>query len=736
MNDFLQQFLIESRELVAQAAEGLLLLEQSPANAEGVDSVFRAFHTLKGGAGIVEFAAMEHAVHSAEDLLVQVRSGRRTLDPALTGACLACLDQVSAWLDILERTGELPSERDRRQDIAIDPAGILDSPAGETRSPAGPATPQNWAASLVGRNASVHGRASTAIRFVPDHDCFYQGEDPIARMSGLPRLLALDLEPVSAWPPLSAFDPYSCNLVLTALTGASIDEVNAYMQGHSGNCEIVAVGPAADSRLEGPLARNVRKVLEEQVAILDVEKVRHLPGRIASAAITAANTMQYCGRDAQAEALRRALGNGVGEDVRLSVRRAITQLLASDSAAPAAKVESSHPAQTIARTLRVDAERVDSLVRLTGELTVAKDAIGHTAKLAQANGDSVAGLLKQHHGVLERLIAQLQGSAIGMRVLPLRSVFQRFPRVLREMAANLGKPAKLEIEGEDTEADKTIVEMLFEPLLHIMRNAIDHGVEDADMRLKRGKPSIATIHLRAAREANQVLVEVTDDGGGIDVERVREVAGSRGVAAAADLRTMTEADLIDLVFAPGFSTAANVTGISGRGVGMDAVRKAVEKVGGRVSIASRAGHGTTVSFSLPFSVLMTQVMTVEAGGQAFGIPLDAVVETVRVASESISGVGDARVIVHRDRTIPVLELGTVLDGGQKRETCDEAQATVVIALVAGQWVGLQVDHPGERMDVILKPLDGLLSGTSGIAGTTLLGDGRILLVLDIAELLQ
>jgi two-component system, chemotaxis family, sensor kinase CheA len=736
MNDFLRQFLIESRELVAQASDGLLLLEQSPANAECIDSVFRAFHTLKGGASIVEFAAMERVVHSAEDRLVQVRSGRRTLDPGLAGECLACLDQVSAWLDILERTGELPADRDRKADMAIDPPGTLDSPADEIRSAAGMRVPQNWTASLLSRNSSVRGTAVTAIRFVPDGDCFYRGEDPVARMSALPRLLALDLEPVSAWPPLGDLDPYSCNLVLTALTGSSVNDVSAHMQGHSGDCEIVAVSATAVSRMEGPLPKNVRKILEEQVAILDVEKVQHLPGRIASAGITAANTMQYCGRHDHAEALQRAFGSGVGEHARVSLRDAIMRLLASDSGAPAQKAEPSQPPETITRTLRVDAGRIDSLVRLTGELTVAKNAMGHTAKLAQANGDSVAGLLKEQHGALERLIAQLQGSVIGMRVLPLRSVFQRFPRVLREMASSLGKAAKLEIEGEDTEADKTIIEMLFEPLLHIVRNAIDHGVEDANERLKRGKPSVATIHLRAAREANQVLIEVADDGGGIDVELVREVARSRGVATETDLSTMAEADVIDLVFAPGFSTAAKVTEISGRGVGMDAVRKAVEKVGGRVSIASRAGQGTTVSFSLPFSVLMTQVMTVEAGGQAFGIPVDAIVETVRVASEGISGVGDARVIVHRNRTIPVLELGTVLDGSQKRTTCEEIHATVVIAAVAGQWVGIQVDRPGERMEVILKPLEGLLSGTSGIAGTTLLGDGRILLVLDIAELLQ
>jgi two-component system, chemotaxis family, sensor kinase CheA len=715
VNDFLQQFLIESRELVTQAADGLLLLEQSPANPECIDSVFRAFHTLKGGAGIVEFAAMEHAVHAAEDLLVQVRSGKRTLDPELAGVCLACLDQVSAWLDILERTGELPA-------------------TGLPGAPAGMQAPENWTASLLDRKASVRGTAVTAIRFIPDRDCFYQGEDPIARMSALPRLLALDLKPVSSWPALGEFDPYSCNLVLTALSGSSESDVSAHMQGHSGDCGIVTVGAAA-SRTAGPLPKNVRRILEEQVAILDVERVQHLAGRMASVGTVAANTMQYCGRSDQAEALRRGSGNGAGEDARLSLRNAITRLLTSDSGAPASKAQASFPVETATRTLRVDAERIDSLVRLTGELTVVKNAIGHTAKLAQG-GDSVAGMLKEQHSALERLIGQLQSSVIEMRVLPLRSVFQRFPRVLREMASSLGKSAKLEIEGEDTEADKTIVEMLFEPLLHIVRNAIDHGVEDADERLRRGKPGVATIHLRAARAGNQVLIEVSDDGRGIDVERVREVARKRGVATEADLRAMTEADVIDLVFVPGFSTAAKVTEISGRGVGMDAVRTAVARVGGRVSIASRASQGTTVSFSLPFSVLLTQVMTVEVRGQAFGIPVDAIVETVRVASEDISGVGDARVIVHRKRTIPVVELETVLEDSQTRKPCDETHATVVIAAVAGHWVGIQVDRLGERMEVILKPLDGLLSGTSGIAGTTLLGDGRILLVLDIAEMLQ
>jgi two-component system, chemotaxis family, sensor kinase CheA len=276
--------------------------------------------------------------------------------------------------------------------------------------------------------------------------------------------------------------------------------------------------------------------------------------------------------------------------------------------------------------------------------------------------------------------------------------------------------------------------MLFEPLLHIVRNAVDHGIENPAERAAQRKPPTAEIRIRAARQGDQVLVEITDDGRGIDVTRVREVAIARGVASEDDLRARSDADVIDLVFAPGFSTAIKVTELSGRGVGMDAVRTVVERFGGRVSIESRAGHGATVKFVLPFSVMMTQVMTVEAGGQMFGVPLDAIVETVSVPRNSIVGIGAARAFVLRDRTVPLLDLSSVLALREAaRETAD---STVVITAAGGHFSGIEVDRIGERLEVILKPLDGLLAGMPGITGTTLLGDGRVLLVLDIGELLQ
>jgi len=749
MNEFLQQFLIESRELIEQATDGLLILERSPHDAERLDAVFRAFHTLKGGAGIVDFAAMERAVHAAEGVLSQARSGSRALTPALVGDCLACLDQVLQWLDTMEQTGELPpptceAEADRviaRFSVA---AAKTDPAAASTVAAAG--VSDAWLELLLERHSQLRSQARAAMRFVPDAECFFRNEDPIARVTSLPGLLSLDVEPVSAWPALGELDPFRCNLVLIALTSSSVRDATEHMKGHSGLCDIREVsGAAGEMSDDAALPLRAHKILVAQLDLLrDVGPGQYF-GHVASAGVTAANVMRFCGRPSDAELLSRATEVSLARGAAGPLMDAITKVMSQQSVAganPVASAVSADPivpaesprTETSPRTLRVDAERIDSLVRLTGELTVAKNAVGHLAKLAQVEANSLAGALKERHAVLEHLVGELQRSVLGMRVLPLRTVFQRFPRVLREMSASLGKPATLKIIGEDTEADKAIIEMLFEPLLHVVRNALDHGVESPAQRAERGKPVVATIEMRATRQGEHVLIEVVDDGGGLNIERIREVARARGVATEEVLRAMSDSDVTDLVFAPGFSTATEVTELSGRGVGMDAVRTAVQRVGGRVAIESRAGQGATFRFTLPFSVMMTHVMTVEAGGQMFGIPLDAIVETLRVPRTAIAGVGAAHAIVVRDRTVPVLELANVLGVGAAGE--DANDVILVITAVAGQACGIHVDRLGERIEVILKPLEGLLSGTPGITGTTLLGDGRVLLVLDVGALLQ
>jgi two-component system chemotaxis sensor kinase CheA len=263
---------------------------------------------------------------------------------------------------------------------------------------------------------------------------------------------------------------------------------------------------------------------------------------------------------------------------------------------------------------------------------------------------------------------------------------------------------------------------------------MDHGIESAAARSQANKPLSATIHMRASRQGGYVHIEVSDDGAGIDLDRVREKALDRGLVDAERLETMSDTELAELVFAPGFSTAAVVTDISGRGVGMDAVRTAVERVGGRVSVESRKGLGTSVKLTLPFSVMMTQVLTAEVSGQIFGIPLESVVETLSVPTNAIEDIGAAKAIVRRNRTIPVYELAQLLR--VQSTNVDQTEAVIVVASVAGHLGGIRVDRLGERMEIMLKPLDGLLASVPGITGTSILGDGRVLLVLDLGEVLQ
>ncbi|WP_207801857.1 chemotaxis protein CheA [Phenylobacterium hankyongense] len=627
MNEFIEQFLIECHELVEQATHDLLALEERPDDRERLDGAFRAFHTLKGAAGIVEFEAMETALHAAEEVLSSARSGKVAATPVLISDCLTCLDQVVQWLDAMEITGEPPAD-------------------------AGPVA------------------EAIAKRFGQT--------DPTLRDQELPA---------------------------EAEIGAHGDDLR----------------PAAF------------QILREQIALLEGAEVDAPAGRTVSALRVAANVLRSIGRGDEAGQLDHlALREGV-PDPGLAVA-AIRPLLEGRLAIAGTEAAGGprEPTEPAGRGVRVDVERIDALVYLAGELGVAKNALAHAASQAR-DGADVAGLLKDQYAVLDRLVAELQLAVLQIRVLPLRQVFQRFPRLVREMVLSLGKPAHLVTEGEGTEADKAIVDNLFEPLLHVIRNAMDHGIERPEDRLAAGKPPSATIRLTAKRDGEHVSVAVSDDGGGIDIESVRRVALHRGLVDIESLAALSDAEVTELIFAPGFSTAGTVTNLSGRGVGMDAVRTAIERLGGRVALDSRAGQGTTVSFLLPFTLLISRVMTVEAGGQVFGIPLEAIVETVRVPRKAFSRIGAAQAFVLRDRTVPLVDLALAL--GEARGP-RQGDANIVVASAGGHLAGLEVDRLGERLDVMLKPMEGLLSGTPGVAGTTLLGDGRVLIVLDLAELLQ
>jgi two-component system chemotaxis sensor kinase CheA len=631
----------------------------------------------------------------------------------------------------MQVSGETPQAADPDANDMI--ARLVGAMAGdEDDGAAAPPPNDDWLDRLRAAAGNEVSGALTAVRYVPDPDIFFRGEDPLAMIASLPQLLAVDLALADKAVSLETIDTFSCNLEILALTKAPIAEVQAALQAISERTEIRQLQPLPASPADGDHLAQATALLEAQMALLREDGIDGLSGHLESAGRTAANALLHLGRTGPAADVERAMATAQLQRNAGALIAAIARALTTE---PTSAASASTPvAQVASRALRVDMDRIDALVKLTGELIVVKNAIGHAAKRIQDNEDpaTIASILRDQHALFDRLASELQGAVLRIRVLPLRTVFRRFPRLVREIALGVGKSVRLVTEGEATEADATIVDALFEPLLHVLRNAVDHGIETSERRASLGKPAMGTIILRGRREADNVRIEVEDDGGGIDVDRVRAVAAARGVASADALAVMTDGEAIDLIFAAGFSTAAEVTGLSGRGVGMDSVRAAVERLGGTVSLRSRSGIGTIVSLSLPFSLMMTRVMTVEVAGQAFGLPLDNVLETTIVDRDLIMPIGSGQAFVLRDRTIPLLDLADIL--GLARNGSRRPPAKIVVVSAAGQIGGLEVDRLGERMDVMLKPMEGLLGSMRSVAGTTLLGDGRVLVVLDIQEM--
>lgn len=386
------------------------------------------------------------------------------------------------------------------------------------------------------------------------------------------------------------------------------------------------------------------------------------------------------------------------------------------------------------RTIRVSAREIDSLLDLIGELVVTKNSFSLLAAHAEAGMDpkSVGAAIRAAQANTDRLVADMHRTVMAVRMVPLDRLFQRLTRTVRELAQRLDKNIAFDVQGESTRVDKAVADALSEPLLHIVRNAIDHGIEAPEARQRSGKDPQGRLCLEARALGDQILVEIRDDGAGIDPARVREVAGDRQIIALEQLQAMDDDSAVQLIFAPGFSTAAMVTDVSGRGVGMDAVKTAIEQLGGRVSLSSRLGRGTTVSLRLPATAALATVLLVRVGDERFAIPLETVVETVRIERSAILPVGLGRAFVLRRQTLPLIELSALL-GTDKAEPPGDAK---ILVIDGGRGrIGIAVDDFSERLDVMLRPLTGLLAHIPGVSGTTLLGDGSVLLILNLGELI-
>lgn len=730
MSALFEQFVLESRELLEAAGAALLRLERDPTETAAINDLFRALHTLKGATALFDMAPFTRMVHAGEDALMAVRDGRAVMSGDLADRLLDLLDIGAAWVDGLEHHQSLPDDADTRaqaQEAGLRAALGRPAEAADSGTPAGFA----WVGDLPEADrATAAGRTVTAIAYDPAEDCFFAGDDPLDLCRRVPDLLLLRIEGAGAWPPLTDFDPYRCALRFRALSGASKDELTRLFRGVPDQVFLATVAipaPAARVPLAAP-ASLATAMLREQARILG------LPGsdgetaaRRAAVLRVVRNILAAEGRNADAPTLDRA-ADGPADALIRCIESLADGPAAATPAAPAA------PALPARRTLRVDAERMDRLMALVGELVVAKGSLPYLAREAQEgrSADALAQGIKEAHGRIDAIVGELQDAVLRLRLLPLSRVFDPLPRMVRDTARRLGKPVELHLSGGETEADKDILDILGEPLLHLVRNGLDHGVEPPERRRAAGKPDVAAIRVQAFQDSGGVVVEVSDDGAGIDAAAVRRKAVAQGALTAEQAAALSDTEALRLIFLPGVSTSDTVSDLSGRGVGMDAVRGAVEQAGGRVEVASTPGAGTRFRLVLPLTMMVTRLVTVETAGALYGFPVTLVTGMQRVPHGAIRRMKHAESVVVQDAVVPLLRLRRLLNLPEdERERSGEA---VLLVDLGGQPVGLVVDAFRERAEVVLKPMTGLLARLRGYAGTAVLGDGRLLLALNLREL--
>ena len=545
-----------------------------------------------------------------------------------------------------------------------------------------------------------------AVRYVPDPGCFFRGEDPLLLVRQVPDLLALVIEPRRAWPGLDALDEYDCALCFTALTTAPAPRLEHLFRYVAEEVEIVVydereTAATSGSALAGPIASLIaaqRKMLAAPCP------PGQLAGRLASAVTVLRGALSAAG--APIEGLNAAADAATSASDVGPLQAFLDGLLANNAtpltAAPAptpASQRAAGPGSDVppapqetgsaGRALKVDQAKIDCLLELAGELVVAKNALPFLARSAEEEYGSLvlSRQIKDQYAVLDRLAGEIQAAVMDIRMLPVSVAFQRFPRLVRDLARKLNKQVRLVTEGEETAADKDVLELIGEPLLHLVRNSLDHGIELPADRLAAGKPPEATLRLSAAQEADAVVVDVHDDGKGIDPAVVRRKAYEKGLIDEARADSLSDQAALDLLFLPGLSTAEKISDLSGRGVGLDVVRSTVQHLGGEVSVQSELGRGTTMRLRLPLTMAITRVLTVTAGGQRFGVALDHVRETVRVQRGDLAAILHQDAMVLRNRIVPLLDLRRTLDLSNTTGDEDELAVLVVRRRCSGRGCG-------------------------------------------------
>jgi two-component system, chemotaxis family, sensor kinase CheA len=718
MNEIKEIFFQECEEQLAELESGLLKLNDGDRDPETVNAVFRAVHSIKGGAGAFGLDDLVAFAHVFETTLDCVRSNKLEPNQDVLKVMLKSADVLADLTNAARDGGYVDEARSRGLVKELEALANGDVPAAAPKAPetapvAAPPAPTDDSGfqpipftfdGFDDEDGAADGQ-TYQITFRPRRELYGKGNEAALLLRDLSRLGEMCVNcDADALPVLEQMDPeesyFSWTISLT--TEKSEDDIRAVFEFAEWDCDLeVKAAEAVSPAEELPMIP----------VPFDLSSLDDGP--------SAAEPAQPATTDAAEPA------SNVTK-LEIAAARVEKKEAAVASAAATANAQNAAAAAAAGQTIRVDLDRVDRLINLVGELVINQAMLSQSVIENDASGTSAVNMGLEE---LQQLTREIQDSVMAIRAQPVKPVFQRMSRIVREVADMVGKQIRLVTEGENTEVDKTVIDKLAEPLTHMIRNAVDHGIESPEKRQAAGKDPEGTIKLTAKHRSGRILIELVDDGAGINRERVKQKAIDNDLIAPD--ANLSDEEIDNLIFAPGFSTADKISDISGRGVGMDVVKRSIQALGGRISISSRPGQGSTFTMSLPLTLAVLDGMVVTVAGQTLVVPLTAIVETLQPEASSIHSFGsNQRLISIRNSFCPLVDVGRILNFRSTQANPVEGVALLVESEGGGQRA-LMVDAIQGQRQVVIKSLEANYTHVPGIAAATILGDGRVALILDV-----
>ncbi len=710
VSQYLGIFIDETRGHLQELNEQILILEKEPENEDTINEIFRAAHSLKGMAGTMGYKRMQRLTHDMENVFSEIRNGKMKASPNLIDLLFRGLDALESYLDIIINTQDEGTEDnqdiiDGLQKVMEEGLGTNTPEAAQPKAPAAVPSEELKGRHLVlaehelaaALKAKDEGENVFEITVFVQPSCILKAARAFLVFKALEE--AGDI--IKSVPEVQDIEDekFDFDFSMVLLTRKSEDEIRTAVMNVSEIKDVVIAPADISSKVGAQVPQQAAEVQENPAS-----------------AAPSDNENQAVPAQPENNAPAQNMGGAA----------AAAQAVAAPAAAKQTAAKTASKA-AVNRSVRVDIEKLDDLMNLVSELIIAKNG------LVSVNGDGEKSMrdngFNEQIEYLERVTTNLHQSVMKVRMVPIESVVNRFPRMIRDLSKKLGKKMDLYMTGEDTELDRTVIDEIGDPLMHLLRNAADHGLETNEERVRLGKQEVGSIFLDAYQEGNNVVIEVRDDGAGINVEKVKQKAITKGTITEEQAEMMSDKEIIDLLFRPSFSTAEVISDVSGRGVGLDVVKTKIEALGGSIEIRTTLGEGSNFIIRLPLTLAIIQTLMVEVGNEKYAIPLGSIETIEDIALDDVKYVQNKEVINLRSSVIPLIRLDKILDVEPTGE--ELVSLTVVIVKKGDKLAGLVVDNLIGQLEIVIKSIGKYINNSKLISGATILGDGEIALILDV-----